>query len=101
MQQTMWFDVVFGTAATLLAAVLTYQLKNVKLFKIPMLSIFMPVIVNGVIIGAELAIFLAPADEFLMFAVIFGLEVAAGELLAVILGYFVINALKKSNLFED
>lgn len=101
LQQTMWFDIVFGTAATLLAAVLTYNLRNITLFKIPVLSILMPVICNGVIIGAELAIFFAPAEEFLMFAVVFGLEVALGELMAVILGYFVMKALKKSKLFEE
>ncbi len=51
-------DVIIGSSATLIAAVLSYILRNVKIklcgFKIPLLSTIPPVIVNAVVIGAEL-----------------------------------------------
>lgn len=46
-------DCIFGTAATLLAAVLTYALRRVRLRGIPWLAWLPPVLCNGVIIGAE------------------------------------------------
>lgn len=99
--QTFVVDIVFGTAATLIAAVLTYNLRNVKLFNIPVLAILMPVVANGLIIGAMLAVMLAPAESFLPTFAVFAFEVAAGEMFAVIIGYFVIKGLAKSKLFED
>lgn len=50
-------DMILGTTATLLAALTAYAMRNVKLFSIPLLSLFMPVIFNAVIIGLELEIF--------------------------------------------
>ena len=51
-------DIFFGTMATFLAAILSYKLRNVKWFNLPVLSAFMPVIANAVIIGFELELFL-------------------------------------------
>jgi uncharacterized membrane protein len=47
-------DVVFGTAATLVAAALSYGLRNVRVFGIPVLSAIPPVILNAVVVGLEL-----------------------------------------------
>ena len=47
-------DIVFGSAATLLAAFLTYHLRNVRFKNLPLLSALMPVLTNGIIIGLEL-----------------------------------------------
>lgn len=47
-----WF---FGTLATLLAAIFTYLLRNVKWKGIPFLSVVPPVICNAVVIGVEIA----------------------------------------------
>ncbi len=49
-------DMVFGTAATLIAAVLTYLLRNVRWKGLPVLATLPPVLVNAVIVGLELAI---------------------------------------------
>ena len=67
-------DIVFGSAATLLAAFLTYHLRNVRFKNLPLLSALMPVLTNGIIIGLELtfvmsggfqpAVFLINADRF-------------------------------------
>lgn len=48
-------DWVFGTGATLLAAVITRMLREVEIKNIPLLAMLSPVIVNAVIIGFEIA----------------------------------------------
>ena len=48
-------DWVFGTAATLLAAIVGRMLRNIQWKGIPFLSILQPVIFNAVIIGAEIS----------------------------------------------
>lgn len=51
-------DIVCGTFATLLAAVLSYKTRNVRIKNIPMLAPLFPVVTNAVIVGAEIAMFL-------------------------------------------
>mgnify|MGYP005805875839 CR=1 FL=1 len=48
-------DMIFGTAATLLAAICSYLLRNIRWFSVPVLSTLPPVIFNILIIGAELS----------------------------------------------
>lgn len=49
-------DAVFGTAATLVAALLTYALRNVRFKGLPIAAAIPPVIVNAVVIGMELCV---------------------------------------------
>lgn len=72
------FDMVFGTAATLFAALTTRALRNVRLGKLPFLSLLMPVIFNGLIIGAETAFFTS-AESFAAAFTVNSLTVALGE----------------------
>ena len=48
-------DWIFGTSATLLAAVFTRMLRKIEIKGIPVLSPLMPVIFNTVIVGLEIA----------------------------------------------
>lgn len=48
------WDLLFGTAATGLAAWLTYQLRNVRWKGLPILATLPPVILNAFIVGTEL-----------------------------------------------
>lgn len=48
-------DIIFGTLATLLSCIAVYYFRNVKLFNLPLLSLFLPTVINGVIIGIELS----------------------------------------------
>lgn len=96
----MW-DIVFGSLATLLAALSARKLRKITVKGLPLLSIIMPVIFNALIVGAEIT-FLMPTDEasFSAFAVA-ALEVGAGELAVCLAGGIpVFYALKKSNLFN-
>ena len=47
-------DWVFGTAASLMAAVLSYLARNLRIKSLPVLSMFFPVLCNAVIIGLEI-----------------------------------------------
>ena len=51
-----WWDVLFGSLASLMAAVCTYWLRNIKIGKAPVFALLPPAIFNGLIIGAELSV---------------------------------------------
>jgi len=94
-----YWDVLWGTLATLIAALLTYGFRKVTYKKIPVLSIGMPILINGLIIGYELTLALGP-NTLGMF-VFYALSVAVGEAISVIvIGMPLIHYLKKSNLFK-
>lgn len=94
-------DIILGSFATLLAALCSYFLRNVKLFKIPMLSLFMPVIFNAVIIGLELEIFYVEGDfEFVGFLTQGGL-VGLGEfIICIVVGIPFYLVLRKTPVFR-
>lgn len=50
-------DMVFGTLATLLAAITSRMLRNIRFKGLPVLSALPPVLFNAVIIGLEISIF--------------------------------------------
>ena len=90
-------DMIFGTAATLLAALLTAALRKVTVKKYPFLSFLMPVLANGFIVAAELLFLYTDASErtFSLYWVFFA-EVAAGEAIAVfVFGTILWAAMKK------
>ena len=72
-------DMVFGTFATLIAALLTYLWRNIRFKKLPLLSLLPPVIVNAVIIGAEISIFFLPQKASLYGYLISAFYVGIGE----------------------
>lgn len=79
-------DILIGTSATLIAAVLTRITRGIKIKGYPFLSSLMPVIANALIVGAELTFFLANGQKakttvFLLTA----LEVGAGEFISVVI----------------
>ncbi len=96
----MW-DIVFGSLATLLAALLARKLRNVKIKGLPLLSIVMPVIFNALIVGAEITLLL-PTDEANLTAfAVAALEVGAGELAVCLAGGIPLYyALKKTRIFK-
>lgn len=77
------WDVLFGSLATLVAAVGTHALR-----KHPLLAAACPVISNGLIVGAMLSI------VYSLPAVLTMIQVAVGEALAVAVGYVLLKAIK-------
>ncbi|MDD6396618.1 MAG: QueT transporter family protein [Firmicutes bacterium] len=91
-----WLDVIFGSFATLLAAILTRMLRNIQVKGIPLLAILPPVLLNALIVGGELAV--VYKLPFWLCA----LEVGAGELaVCIVLGIPLVLALRKTKLFDD
>ena len=91
-----WLDIIFGSSATLIAAILSRLLRKIEWKGIPYLSILPPVVMNALIVGGELAV--VYQIPFWMCA----LEVGAGELgVCVILGIPLALALKKTKLFDN
>ncbi len=95
-------DMVLGTLATFLAAVCAYSLRSLEIFSVPFLSLLMPVIFNGVIIGMELEIFyIEGAFTFAGFLLQAGL-VALGEFgVCIVLGIPLYLVLRKLPLFKQ
>lgn len=73
-------DMIFGSLATLLATVSIYMLKNVKIKNYPFLSMLMPAIFNGVIVGWEIEVFFIEGDFHFQSFLVQGGLVALGEL---------------------
>lgn len=94
-------DMVFGTFATFIAAVLTYYLRNIKLKNIPCLSMLSPVIINAFIIGFEIAVFFLPEGYSLWGFLISAVEVGIGELIICFgLGIPFYFTVKKYRIFD-
>ncbi len=74
------WDILFGSLATLLAAWLTYKLRGVRTFGLPVVATLPPVLINAVVIGLELTIVLF-GFSWPVYATS-ALLVGAGELLA-------------------
>lgn len=51
-----FLDVIFGTAATLAAAALSWSTRKIRLFGLPVVSSIPPVLVNALVIGMELTV---------------------------------------------
>lgn len=75
-------DMIFGTFATFLAALLTYFLKDITFGKLPILALLPPVIINALLIGFEIAVFFL-ADGYSFFGfLISAIQVGVGQLIA-------------------
>lgn len=91
-------DIVFGTLATLIAAVMSYRLRDIRFFGLPILSAIPPVILNAVVIGMELTYFLM--NEFVLEVFLLqALQVGAGQLLSCfVVGLPMVAALERKGV---
>lgn len=72
-------DMLVGTLGTLIAAILTRKTKHITLKGAPLLALFWPVIINAVLVGAELALLYFPADAVASAFAVSALQVGAGQ----------------------
>lgn len=97
------FDIIIGSLATLIAAYLSYKLRKIRFFNLPILSTIPPVLVNAVIIGLELTIVINGGFNFNIFLVNF-FSVFIGQAISCIGGglllYIAIKKLNLDRLFE-
>ncbi len=71
-------DIICGTLATFIAAVLGYRTRNVKFKDYPLLTAFFPVITNAVIVGIEITVFMPEGFKLQAF-LINALQIAIGQ----------------------
>ena len=76
---------IFGTIATLLAATCIWLLRNVRLKDLPLLSLAMPAIFNGIIIGWEIETFCVDGPFHFTHFLLQAALVAAGEIVVVLI----------------
>ncbi len=100
-------DWIFGTAATLIAAVFSHMLRNIRLKDIPILAPLSPVIFNALIIGFEIAALseqnlFALSNLSLAAFIPNALSVGAGELVVCyVLGIPLYLAIVRSKLYKS
>lgn len=94
-------DMVFGSFATLIAAILTFLIRNIKFKNLPLLAMFPPVIINALIIGFEIAFFFLPKGFYFFGFLISALEVGVGQLIVCYgLGIPFYLTIKRYNIFN-
>ncbi len=95
-------DMIFGSAASFIAALLMYALRNVRWFRLPILSALMPALVNGIIVGFEIDFFVVNQGFFNFYDFLFvGGCVALGELgVLVLLGLPLAWAIDKRKIMS-
>ncbi|MBE6758237.1 MAG: QueT transporter family protein [Ruminococcaceae bacterium] len=91
------WDWLFGTLATLVAALASRALRRVTVKGLPWLSALPPVLFNAVVVGAECAWAAENAGLFWLYA----LQVAAGQTVACVGGGLLLaGVLRKSKLYK-
>lgn len=79
-----FYDMIFGSLASLLAALAMYGLRNVRIKNIPFLALLMPALFNGVIVGLEISIFFTDTVFSFVSFLTTGGCVALGELVVLL-----------------
>lgn len=95
------YDMIFGSVASLIAALLMYLLRNKRIFTLPVLSALMPALINGIIVGFEIEFFFIEGGFHFESFLIQGGFVALGELAVLfILGLPFAKIIEKTNLHK-
>ena len=77
-------DLIVGTLATLISGLCVYYFRNVRFYGMPLLSLLLPVIINGVMVGIELSLYFSMSPFILMIYVGLG-ELASVTILGLLL----------------
>ena len=95
------WDIIFGSLATLISAILGYKFRKIKVKNIPLPSILMPVIFNALIVGAEIFILIQNSSGGAVAFIITALQVGLGELVVCIVGGIPLYlAFQKTKIFS-
>ena len=90
-------DIICGTFATFLAALLTYYSRKIIIKNLPVLSMFFPVIVNAIIIGLEITLLMPEGFKLTAF-LITAFQIGLGQFVVCYgLGIPLYFTLKKTN----
>lgn len=94
-------DMIFGTVATLCAALLTYSARNIRFKGFPLVSLLMPVILNAAVVSAEIVVFVEKNATLTAFC-LSALWIAAGEAVTCVgLGGLIYTAVSKNSKLTE
>ncbi len=94
------WDLLFGTGATLLGALLTYLLRNIRWRHLPVPATLPPVLLNAAVVGLELTVVLLGGFSWPVYGVT-ALYVGLAQLAAcTVCGLALYAALEKSGVFR-
>ena len=94
-------DLIFGPLASLLAALTMWLLRNVRIKGIPFAGLLMPAVFNGLLVGAEIAIFFTDGGFTIPVFLTSAGFVAIGELAVLfILGLPFCKVIEKTGIFQ-
>ena len=95
-------DAVFGTLATLAAALLTSARRGVRWRSLPLASALMPVLINALVVGAEITVFFMDAP-FTLPALAFNMfTVGLGEVVSCMgLGLLLVKCVEKNRTLGE
>lgn len=94
-------DILFGTAATALACIFTYLLRNKRIAGLAIPASLPPVIFNALIVGPEIAYYFSDTPFTLGLCVANGLSVAVGEVISCcILGVALVHVIEKQSVLK-
>lgn len=88
-------DMAVGTAATLLAALLTWRLRRLRSFGLPLAAALPPVLLNALLVGAELTVLYNGIGSPLPVWLYNMLTVGAGQLASCALGVALVRGIEK------
>ncbi len=93
------YDLIFGSLASLIAAVCMYALRNVRWATLPVLAALMPAIANGIIVGFEIEFFFVEGGFHFADFLLQGGSVALGEVaVLIVLGLPLSKLIEKQHL---
>ncbi len=93
-------DIVCGTLATFLAAVLSYTIRKVTIKSLPLLSPLFPVLTNAVIVGIEITLFMPEGFKMQAF-LINATQIAIGQFVMCYgLGLPLYNVIRKTKIYK-
>lgn len=94
-------DIVIGSAATLVAALLSYHLRHYRFMGLPLLAAIPPILINAIVIGGELCIAITGGlgTEMLL---ILAAQVAAGQIISCgLIGVPLVMLLERSGISQS
>lgn len=95
-------DILFGTAATFLAAVCTYLVRSKRIKGLAIPASVPPVVFNAVIVGAEIAYYFSDTPFTLTACVINGFTVAIGEVIScMVLGVALVKLIESNPALKN
>lgn len=94
-------DMIFGSVATLLSAILIWKFRNIRIKGMPILSLIMPALFNGILVGLEIEIFFVQGGFHFGDFLFQGLLVAVGEIVVVTVFGTALSVLMEKKGFVD